>query len=76
MNTIRLYEGSYLFHDIKDVTEQDIEKTIEQELKRQYSYRPTTESLWATVIRDGKEIARYEWSKPKGLVNKNFKYLI
>jgi hypothetical protein len=62
MNTIRLYEGSYLFH--------------EQELKRQYSYRPTTESLWATVIRDGKEIARYEWSKPKGLVNKNFKYLI
>jgi hypothetical protein len=57
--TINFYEGSYQYNSI--TTELNVNPDfIEMKLAKQYEYRPTKESLWATIVEDSKEIARYE----------------
>jgi hypothetical protein len=57
--TINFYEGSYQYNSI--TTELNVSPDfIEMKLAKQYEYRATKESLWATIIQDSKEIARYE----------------
>ena len=56
--TINFYEGSYCFSTIS--TELNVSPNfIEMKLAKQYEYRPTEDSLWAIVLQDSKEIARY-----------------
>jgi hypothetical protein len=65
-NEVRFYEGSTLFNSKK--TDLNIgEDYIGYKLAQQYEYRPTTESLWATVRENGKEVARFELIYGKGL---------
>jgi hypothetical protein len=40
---------------------------IEMKLAQQYEYRPTSESLWATVTQGNKEISRFELIYGQGL---------
>ena len=57
--TINFYEGSYQYNSI--TTELNVSPDfIEMKLAKQYEYRATNESLWATIEQDSKEIARYE----------------
>lgn len=66
MKTINLFENSYCFSSIE--TTLNVSKSfIEYSLAKQYEYRPTTESLWASITENGKEIARYELIYGKGL---------
>lgn len=59
--TINLYEGSYCFENIS--TNLNVSPDfVEMKLAKQFEYRPTDMPLWATIIKDGKEIARY-WLK-------------
>lgn len=64
--TINFYEGCYLFNSIE--TKLRVQPDfIEYTLAKQYEYRPTTESLWATISQNGKEISRYELKFGEGL---------
>lgn len=64
--TINFYEGSYLFESI--TTEFNVTTDfIEMKLAKQYEYRPTNEDLWAIVLNDSMEIARYEFFYGQGL---------
>ena len=48
--TINFYEGSYCFNSIE--TNLNVSPDfIEMKLAKQYEYRPTNESLWATIIK-------------------------
>jgi len=68
LTTINFYEGSTCFNNIS--TELNVSPDfIEMKLAKQYEYRATEESLWATVSQDSKEIARYELIYGVGLVN-------
>jgi hypothetical protein len=64
--TINFYEGSQLFLNIE--TDKRVGTGfIEYKLAKQYEYRETTESLWATVIEEGTEVSRYELKYGDGL---------
>jgi len=64
--TINFCEGSYLYNSVTTdlIVSPDF---IEMKLAKQYEYRPTKESLWATVIQNGKEIRRFELKYGVGL---------
>jgi hypothetical protein len=65
-NEVRFYEGSYQFKVNK--TDLNItEDFIQMILAKQYEYRPTEDSLWAVVLEEGKEIARYSFNYTLGL---------
>jgi hypothetical protein len=70
--TINFYEGSYQFGTIKTDLNLSID-FIEMKLAKQYEYRPTEESLWATVHQDGKEVSRFELKYGVGLNEIKFK---
>ena len=57
-NSIRLYEGSYLFFSTQ--SELNISSDfLQMKLAKQYEYRKTTESLWGEIENiDG--VRRYE----------------
>jgi hypothetical protein len=64
--TINFYEGSYCYNSIK--TDLNVSPDfIEMKLAKQYEYRATKESLWATITKDSKEVARYELTYGVGL---------
>lgn len=64
--TINFYEGSYQFDSI--TTELNVSPDfIEMKLAIQYEYRPTNESLWASVHQGSKEIARFKFEHGVGL---------
>ena len=64
--TINFYEGSYLYNSIK--TELNVSPDfIEMKLAKQFEYRATKESLWATVSENSKEISRYQLIYGTGL---------
>ncbi len=51
---INFYEGSYQFNTIK--TDLNVNPSfIEFKLAMQFEFRPTTETLWATVTTEGVE---------------------
>jgi len=57
--TINFYEGSTLYNSV--TTDLNVNPDyIEFKLAKQFEYRATTESLWATICQDSKEIARFE----------------
>lgn len=56
--TINFYEGSYQYNTIKTYLNVSPD-FIEMKLAQQYEYRPTNESLWATIHQENKEVARY-----------------
>jgi hypothetical protein len=59
--TINLFEGSYCFESIS--TGLNVSPDfIEMKLAKQFEYRATDSPLWATILQDGQEIARY-WLK-------------
>lgn len=56
--TINFFEGPQCFDSIS--TDLNVHPDfIEMKLAKQYEFRPTTESLWATISQNGKEVARY-----------------
>ena len=64
--TINFYEGSYQFDSI--TTELNVSPDfIEMKLAIQYEYRPTNESLWASLHQGSKEIARFKFEHGVGL---------
>ena len=64
--TINFYEGSYQFNSI--TTDLNVSPDfIEMKLAKQYEYRATNESLWATVKQNSKEISRFELKYGQGL---------
>jgi hypothetical protein len=66
ITAIHFYEDSYCFNSI--TTELNVSPDfIEMKLAKQYEYRPTNESLWATITQGSKEIARYEFIFGQGL---------
>lgn len=59
--TVNFYEGSYQFDSV--TTELKVQEDfIEMQLAKQYEYRPTAKTLWATITQEGKEIARYRFT--------------
>ena len=65
--TINFYEGSYLFDSIK--TDLNVSpNVIEHKLAMQYEYRPTEETLWATISQDSKEVSRFQLNYGIGLI--------
>jgi hypothetical protein len=65
--TINFFESSYCFDTV--ATELNVTPDfIEMKLAKQYEYRPTTETLWATVSKDSKEVARFQLKYGQGLV--------
>lgn len=65
-STINFYEGSYQFDSI--TTELNVSPDfIEMKLAKQHEYRPTTESLWATISEQGKEVSRFKLEYGNGL---------
>lgn len=70
--TINFYEGSYCYNSITT----DLNVTtdfIEMKLAKQYEYRVTKESLWATVNQNSKEISRFKFNYGIGLNEIKFK---
>jgi hypothetical protein len=65
MKTILFYEGSYQYKTVS--TSIPTPELIENHFTNQYNYRPTKEGLWARVISNGEEIARYEFKPGIGL---------
>jgi hypothetical protein len=64
--TINFYEGSYQFNSI--TTDLNVSPDfIEMKLAKQYEYRETKESLWATVNQNSKEVSRFELKYGVGL---------
>jgi len=64
--TINFYEGSYQFNSI--LTDLNVNPDfIEMKLAKQYEYRATKQNLWATIIQDSKEVARYQLTYDVGL---------
>ena len=64
--TINFYEGSYQFNSIS--TDLNVNPDfIEMKLAKQYEYRATKQNLWATIIQDSKEVARYQLTYGIGL---------
>jgi hypothetical protein len=64
--TINFYEGSYQFNSI--TTDLNVSPDfIEMKLAKQYEYRATKESLWATVNQNSKEVSRFELKYGVGL---------
>jgi len=64
--TINFYEGSYLFNSI--TTDLNVSSDyIEMKLAKQYEYRATKESLWATVIKNSNEVLRFKLEYGVGL---------
>jgi len=69
MTRINLYEGSYQFESI--LTHLDVKANfIEMKLAKQYEYRPTEKSLWATIVQNKQEVARFEFKWGEGLIIK------
>ena len=65
-NEVRFYEGSYQFKVNK--TDLNItEDFITMILAKQYEYRPTQDILWAIVLEENKEVARYSFDYTLGL---------
>jgi hypothetical protein len=65
-NEVRFYEGSYQFKVNK--TDLNItEDFIQMILAKQYEHRPTQDILWAVVLEEGKEVARYSFDYTLGL---------
>jgi hypothetical protein len=65
-NEVRFYEGSYQFKVNK--TDLNItEDFITMILAKQYEYRPTQDILWAVVLEENKEVARYSFDYTLGL---------
>jgi hypothetical protein len=65
-NEVRFYEGSYQFKINK--TDLNItEDFITMILAKQYEYRPTQDILWAVVLEENKEVARYSFDYTLGL---------
>lgn len=65
-NEVRFYEGSNKFK----VNKTDLNITqdfIQMILAKQYEYRPTEDILWAVVLEEGKEVARYSFNYTLGL---------
>ena len=58
---INLYEGSHQFKSIA-TAETTIEECILSHMLGQWLYRNTAESLWAMVVLNGREIARYSYN--------------
>jgi hypothetical protein len=70
--TINFYEGSYCYNSI--TTDLNVSTDfIEMKLAKQYEYRATEESLWATINQNGKEISRFELKYGIGLNEIKFK---
>lgn len=64
--TINFYEGSYQFNSI--TTDLNVSPDfIEMKLAKQYEYRPTKETLWATIHQESKEVSRYKLNYGQGL---------
>jgi hypothetical protein len=64
--TINFYEGSYLYKSIS--TELNVNPDfIEMQLAKQYEYRATEESLWATINQCSQEVSRFELKYGIGL---------
>ena len=64
--TINFYEGSYQFNSI--TTDLNVSPDfIEMKLAKQYEYRATKESLWATVNQNSEEVSRFELKYGVGL---------
>ena len=64
--TINFFEGSYCYYSVK--TDLNVSPDfIEMKLAKQYEFRPTKETLWATICKDSKEVARYELAYGVGL---------
>jgi hypothetical protein len=65
-NEVRFYEGSNQFKANK--TDLNItEDFIQMILAKQYEYRPTQDILWAVILEEGKEVARYSFDYTLGL---------
>lgn len=63
---INFFEGTYLFFTVE--TKLNVRPDyIEYKLANQYEYRPTTETLWATVTQGGVEVSRYIFKYGQGL---------
>lgn len=58
VSTVRFYEGSYQFFS-EDIYLAMEPSYIQAKLSELYNYRATKENLWATVIQNGQEVARY-----------------
>ena len=68
--TINFFEGSYCYDQI--TTNLNVTADfIEYKLAKQYEYRATSESLWATICQGQKEIARFELVYGQGLNQTN-----
>jgi len=71
MTTVNFYEADYQFESIK--TDLNIKSNfIEYKLAKQYEYRPTEKTLWATIIQDEEEVARFEFKYGVGIIKKTF----
>jgi hypothetical protein len=64
--TINFYEGFYQFDSI--TTDLNVSPDfIEMKLAKQYEYRPTKKSLWATVHQGTEEVSRFKLYYGEGL---------
>jgi len=70
--TINFYEGSYQFESVE--TDLNVKHNfIEMKLAKQYEYRPTQKTLWATIIQNKQEVTRFEFKYGVGIIQKTFK---
>lgn len=65
--TVNFYEGSYQFYTVNTNLNVDTDY-IEMKLAKQYEYRPTDETLWATISQNGQELSRFKFEYGLGLV--------
>lgn len=66
LTTINFYEDSFLYDSI--TTPLNVSPDfIEMKLAKQFEYRPTKKTLWATIRQNSKEIARFKFQYGIGL---------